>query len=89
MTDPASDEPRRSAEHSLSPEQQLELIDRVKSLESELAQVIVTRAVTPTEQLDAELRVVELRTSLQWRVGRIVTIPVRVVERRILRRRSR
>jgi hypothetical protein len=67
--------------HSLSPEQQLELIDRVKSLEAELAQVSATRSLTPTEQLSAEQQLLALRRSLPWRVGRVVTIPVRVFQR--------
>ncbi|TXN28789.1 hypothetical protein [Lacisediminihabitans profunda] len=74
---------------SLSPEQQLELIDRVKGLEARLAQVAATRELTPTEQLSAEQQLLELRRSLPWRVGRVVTIPVRVLQRagRRLRRR--
>jgi hypothetical protein len=82
------DEPPVS-QHSLSPEQQLELIDRVKSLEAELAQVSVTRPLTPTEQLSAELQLLELRRSLPWRVGRIVTIPVRLIQRAARRLRGR
>ena len=65
----------------LSPEQQLQLIDRVKSLEAQLAQAAGARVLSPTEQLDAESLVLELRASLPWRVGRIVTLPVRVLQR--------
>lgn len=66
---------------TLSAEQQLQLIDRVKSLEAQLGQSVGARALTPTEQLDAESLLLELRASLPWRVGRIVTRPVRVLQR--------
>ncbi|WP_394769519.1 hypothetical protein [Lacisediminihabitans sp.] len=79
----------RAPTRSLSPEQQLELVDRVKGLEAQLAQVAASRQLTPTEQLSAEQQLLELRRSLPWRVGRVVTIPVRVLQRagRRLRRR--
>lgn len=65
----------------LSLEQQLTLIDRVKSLEARLAQVSGGRRLYPTAQLDAEQQLISMRASLPWRVGRIVTIPVRLVQR--------
>jgi hypothetical protein len=74
---------------SLSLESQLELVNRVKSLEAELAQVTLTRQLTPTEQLSAEQQLLALRQSLPWRVGRVVTIPVRVIQRAIRRPRGR
>jgi hypothetical protein len=72
----------------LSLEGQLELVNRVKSLEAELAQATLTRKLTPTEELSAEQQLLELRRSLQWRVGRLVTIPVRVLQRAIRRARG-
>jgi hypothetical protein len=74
---------------SLSLEQQLELIDRVKSLEAQLAQVTANRHLTPTEQLSAEQQLLEFRRSLPWRVGRMVTVPVRVLQRAARRLRRR
>lgn len=65
----------------------LQLSDRIMSLEAELAQVSTGRVLTPTEQLDAEQQLIAMRASLPWRVGRVVTIPLRVV-RRMLRRTS-
>lgn len=65
----------------------LKLSDRIMSLEAELAQVSTGRVLTPTEQLDAEQQLIAMRASLPWRVGRVVTIPLRVV-RRMLRRNS-
>ncbi len=69
----------------LSLEQQLILVDRVKSLEARLAQVSEGRHLSPTAQLDAEQQLIAMRASLPWRVGRVVTIPLRVLQR--LRRR--
>ncbi len=66
----------------LSLEQQLILVDRVKSLEARLAE---GRHLSPTAQLDAEQQLIAMRASLPWRVGRVVTIPLRVLQR--LRRR--
>jgi hypothetical protein len=62
-------------------ERQLELVDRVKSLEAELAQVSAGRDLTPSETLSAEQQLLELRRSLPWRVGRVLTFPVRAVQR--------
>jgi hypothetical protein len=77
-----------ASDRLLSLEGQLELVNRVKSLEAELAQVTLTRKLTPTEQLSAEQQLLELRRSLPWRVGRVVTIPVRVIQRAIRRARG-
>jgi hypothetical protein len=70
----------------LSLEQQLRLVDRVKSLEAQLAQLSEGRRLSPTAQLDAEQQLIAMRASPPWRVGRIVTIPLRILPR--LRRRS-
>lgn len=72
----------------LSLERQLQLVDRVKSLEARLAQLSNTRPSTPSEQLSAEQQLLALRASLPWRVGRVVTIPVRVAQR-LLKRGTR
>ena len=69
--------------HSL--ESLLQLTDRIKSLEAELTQVSTTRALTPTEQLDAEQQLIAMRASPPWRVGRVVTIPLRIVQRMLRR----
>ena len=69
----------------LAREHQLELVDRVKSLEAQLAQLSAGAILTPSDQLSAEQQLLALRESLPWRVGRFVTIPVRVIGR-LLRR---
>ena len=86
---PAAQPASASSTHGLSLEQQLELVDRVKALEAQLAQVSRLRSLTPTEQLDAEQLVVELRSSLPWRVGRIITIPLRIIQRTARRTQGR
>lgn len=72
----------------LALEHQLELVDRVTSLEAQLAQLSAGASLTPSEQLSAEQQLLALRESLPWRVGRIVTLPVRVVGR-VFRRGTR
>lgn len=72
----------------LALEHQLELVDRVTSLEAQLAQLTAGASLTPSEQLSAEQQLLALRESLPWRVGRIVTLPVRVVGR-VFRRGTR
>jgi hypothetical protein len=74
---------------ALSLEQQLELVDRVKSLEAEVAQLRAVGPLTPTEQLDARQQLLKLRGSLPWRVGRVMTIPVRVIDRAVRQARNR
>lgn len=74
-------------DRGLSLEQQLALVDRVKSLEAQLAQLSGGRRLSPTAQLDAEQQLIAMRASLPWRVGRVVTIPLRILQR--WRQRSR
>lgn len=78
-----------SVDRLLSLEKQLELVDRVKSLEAELAQVTEGRTLSPTAQLDAEQQLIAMRASPPWRVGRVITIPLRIVQRIIRRSSSR
>lgn len=93
--EPWSETPAESTSSSvnehraLSLEEQLELVDRVKSLEAEVAQLRAVGPLTPTEQLDARQQLLTLRGSLPWRVGRVVTIPMRVIDRAVQRARSR
>jgi hypothetical protein len=69
----------------LALERQLELVDRVKSLEARLAQCTADASLVPSDQLSAEQQLLVLRESLPWRVGRVVTIPVRVIGRALRR----
>jgi hypothetical protein len=69
----------------LTLESQLELVDRVRSLEAQIAQLSPDVTLTPSEQLSAEQQLLALRRSLPWKVGRIVTIPVRVIGRAVRR----
>jgi len=88
-TPAASTGPSVNDHRALSLEQRLALVDRVKSLEAEVAQLRAVVPLTPTEQLDARQQLLKLRGSLPWRVGRVVTIPVRVIDRAVRRARTR
>ncbi len=77
-----------TAHRLLSLEQQLELVDRVIGLESQLAQLSAASALTPTEQLSTEQQLIRLQRSAAWRIGRIVTAPFRVSRRAIRRMRG-
>lgn len=70
-------------ERMLALEQQLRLVDRVRSLEAQLAQLSPGIPVAPSEQLNAEQQLLAFRASLPWRVGRLVTYPVRVAQRAV------
>ncbi|MFC9559089.1 hypothetical protein [Agromyces sp. NPDC056965] len=77
---------------SLTPEEQtaegrLELLDRVIGLEQQLQELQAANLLTPTEAVAVERNLASMRSSLTWRAGRVVTLPVRVVryvKRRVL-----
>jgi hypothetical protein len=54
-------------------------------LEVENAELSVTTSLTPSEQLRLEQQVARMRSSLEWRVGRVVTAPFRAVRRQLVR----
>lgn len=64
-------------------ERELALVDRVLGLEAQLAEQSVTFALTPSEQLRAEQQIARMRSSLGWRVGRIVAAPATLLGRRL------
>lgn len=63
-------------------ERELALVDRVLGLEAQLAEQSLSFALTPSEQLRAEQQIGRMRTSLEWRVGRVVAAPFSVFSRR-------
>lgn len=73
------------ADRLLALEKQLALVDRVRSLEAEIAQLRGSAALSPTATLDAEQQLLAMRSSMIWRVGRVVTFPLRAAQR-VLRR---
>jgi hypothetical protein len=66
-------------------ERQLEFVDRIVGLEAELSEVSAATRVIPSEQLAIEHRLIEMQSSLAWRLGNAMTAPCRTA-RRLLRR---
>jgi len=64
-------------------ERQLALVDRVLGLEAQLAEQSVDFVLTPSEQLRAEQQIDRMRSSLGWRVGRIISAPATLIGRRL------
>ena len=69
-------------------EWELALVDRIRGLEAQLAQVASTSKLSPDQQLRAEQELALLRGSLTWRAGRAATAPLRVLQK-VVRRRQR
>ncbi|WP_353828582.1 hypothetical protein [Agromyces sp. SYSU T0242] len=68
-------------------EQHLELLDRVIGLEQQVSELQATNLLSPSETVAVERNLAAMRTSLTWRAGRVVTLPIRaarVIKRRIL-----
>ncbi|MGR0320255.1 hypothetical protein [Agromyces sp. ZXT2-3] len=68
-------------------EQHLELLDRVIGLEQQVAELQSTGLLGPSETIAVERNLAAMRSSMTWRAGRLVTLPIRaakVVKRRIL-----
>jgi hypothetical protein len=69
-------------------EQQLALVDRIIGLEQQVKELQAARLLSPSEAIAVEANLNGMKSSLTWRAGRIVTLPVRVlryVKRRVLR----
>lgn len=68
-------------------EQRLELLDRVIGLEQQVKELQAANLLEPSETIAVERNYAAMRSSLTWRAGRLVTLPiraVRVIKRRIL-----
>jgi len=68
-------------------EQHLELLDRVIGLEQQVTELKAANVLGPTETIAVERNLAAMRSSMTWRAGRLVTLPIRaakVVKRRIL-----
>lgn len=69
-------------------EQQLALVDRIIGLEQQVKELQAANLLSPSETVAVEANLNRITSSLTWRAGRIVTLPVRVlryVKRRVLR----
>jgi len=62
---------------------QLALVDRMLGLEARNAELAIATRLTPSEQLAVEARLERMRSSASWRVGRVITAPVRMLRRRL------
>lgn len=68
-------------------ESRLELLDRVIGLEQQLNELQTSNLLSPSETIAVEQRLARMESSAAWRVGRIVTLPLRAV--RVLGRHLR
>ena len=66
-------------------EERQALIDRIIGLEAQVDELTGASHSTPSEQLALEQRLIAMQESFEWRLGRAITSPRRVVRR--LRRR--
>ncbi|TFC01211.1 hypothetical protein [Cryobacterium mannosilyticum] len=75
-------------ERLISLERQLALIDRVIGLEAQVAELAIADSLTPSAELAAQRQLALMRQSSAWRMGRLVTAPIRVAQRIVRRGRS-
>lgn len=69
-------------------EERLAFTDRIIGLEEQVRELQTASRLSPTEMVAAEANLAGIRSSLTWRAGRIVTLPLRVlrvVKRRVFR----
>lgn len=64
----------------LAYERELDLVDRVIGLEQQLAELRETAVIDPSARVSEERNLAAMRSSLTWRVGRLVMLPVRVAK---------
>jgi hypothetical protein len=68
-------------------EERLAFTDRIIGLEEQVRELQAASRLSPSEQVAVEANLAGIRSSLTWRAGRIVTLPLRVlrvVKRRVL-----
>lgn len=68
-------------------ERQLSLVDRVLGLEAQLAELSIVFDLTPSEKLRAEQQIDRMRSSLGWRIGKVIAAPALIMRRRMRRDR--
>jgi len=77
---------RVSSEAELA-EERLAFIDRIIGLEEQVRELQAASRLNPTEAVAVEANLAGIKSSLTWRAGRVVTLPIRVlrvVKRRVL-----
>lgn len=75
---------RVSSEAELA-EERLAFTDRIIGLEEQVRELQATSRLSPSETVAVEANLAGMKSSLTWRAGRVVTLPVRVA--RVLKRR--
>jgi hypothetical protein len=66
-------------------EQHLAFIDRIIGLEEQVRELQAAHRLSPSEQVAEEANVAGIKSSLTWRAGRAIMLPIRVL--RYLKRR--
>lgn len=79
----AKESPRTSQSDAY--ERQLALINRILGLEAQVAELSIAFDLAPSQTLRAEQQIDRMRSSLGWRVGRVISAPVLLAKRRLRR----
>ena len=77
-------EARVSSEAELA-EERLAFADRIIGLEEQVRELQAASRLSPSEMVAVEANLAGMKSSLTWRAGRVVTLPVRVI--RVIKRR--
>ncbi|MET4158935.1 hypothetical protein [Agromyces sp. PvR057] len=84
MADGTSERAAERPEPATDPElleREMMLVDQVIGLEARIAELSAGTRLTPSEQLGVEHQIAEMRRSVEWRAGRLITLPARVLRR--------
>jgi hypothetical protein len=68
-------------------EERLAFADRIIGLEEQVRELQAASRLNPSETVAIEANLAGIKSSLTWRAGRVVTLPIRVlrvVKRRVL-----
>ena len=68
-------------------EERLAFTDRIIGLEEQVRELQAASRLSPSEQVAIDAKLAVMQSSLTWRAGRVMTLPVRVlrvVKRRVL-----
>src|SRR4051794_25881150 len=65
------------SDEQLRAERELELLDRVIGLEQQIRELKSANLLSPSEVVAVERTMAHMQTSLTWRAGRLVTLPIR------------
>jgi hypothetical protein len=77
----------RVSHEALLDEERLAFTDRIIGLEEQVHELQAQSRLSPSELVAAEANLAGIKSSLTWRTGRLITLPIRVlrvVKRRVL-----